>query len=133
MSKMTRAALRLVGFSHQEIKIKKYLDHTEGETAVEVFESGVKVENVGSYTAKHGGAEYALRKFTMPDGKVYIEDVQGDVLWGSLDPKSPCHRTVSTIYMALKDEEGKWIEKTLWSKINGVGYFGWDMMDRTED
>jgi hypothetical protein len=133
MYNRTRAAQKLIGFSHEETKIKKYPNSTTEEgPVIEVFLPGVIVETVGSYTAKHGGVEYALRKFTMPEGEVYFEDVQGDVLWGSLDPKSPCHCTVSTIYMALKNEKGKWIESTLWSKISGVGYFGWDMIDRTE-
>lgn len=49
--------------------------------------------------------DFPFHKYTLPDGRAYFENVQADP-WAS----GP------TIFIALKNEKGNWIPKSLWRK-----------------
>lgn len=73
------------------------------EFAEEVRGSDVAVDHCGSFEGMFG-EPYPLYRHTLPDGREFTEDVQ-ETVWSS----GPC------IFLALRDEEGDWIERSLWS------------------
>lgn len=121
--KLTRGAKRLVRFSYLENGNREYLDGTiEKIEDKEVFESGVAVKYYKTYISKDSKETYGLRKFILPDGKVFYEDVTRDINWGF----------GGVVYTALKDKNRKWLKDTWWTKVGG-GALG-DLHDfRLED
>jgi len=122
---LTKGAMRMVGFSHFRTVTKEFLDGRDSETGprTEVFDRGVKIKRYWTYTAKHGGKRYRLRKFTLPDGRVLFEIVQLDVQWRDDEG--------STVYLALQDEGGALVEETQWTRVDGRGFYGFIMEDDT--
>jgi hypothetical protein len=71
----------------------------------EVFEPSVKTEKSGRFYQGMCGDKYSLDKYTLPDGRVMFEAVQ-DEPWSS----GP------VFFLALQDENGKWIPESLWTE-----------------
>ena len=61
-----------------------------------------KVDECGAYVGMEGD-EYALKRYTFPDGRVYETFVQAES-WSS----GPC------FFLALKDKDGKVVPESLW-------------------
>lgn len=70
-----------------------------------VYQSAVRIEPSGRYYRGMFGDQYALNKYTLPDGTVYYEGVQAEP-WSS----GP------VFFLALKDEKGNWVPESLWSE-----------------
>ncbi len=58
----------------------------------------------GKFTGMFGD-EYPLYMYTLPNGKVYFEEIQADP-WSS----GP------VFFIALKNKRGNWIPRSLWSR-----------------
>jgi len=70
-----------------------------------VYESSVKMEESGEFYSGMFEGKYPLHKHTFPDGRVYFEKVQAEP-WSS----GP------VFFLALQDEKGNWVKKSLWSQ-----------------
>ncbi|MDP3726339.1 MAG: hypothetical protein Q8R36_04045 [bacterium] len=70
-----------------------------------VHESSIRKEqSLSSYSGMFGD-KYPLHDYIFPDGRVYSERVQAEP-WSS----GP------VIFLALQDEDGNWVRKSLWAK-----------------
>jgi len=124
MSKLTWGALRLLEFSHYETVIKKYPDgRIEKSDPVEIFQPEVKVEVYDSYKTNFGKKEILLRKFTLPDGRIFFET------WGH--DASLKYKDDAMIFKELKNEKGKLVKASLWEVVSGRGLFGEEICDPT--
>ena len=71
----------------------------------DVFGTNIRMEKSGESYIGMFDQEYALHKYTFPDGRVFYEAVQASP-WSS----GPC------FFLALKDERGEWVGESLWSE-----------------
>lgn len=68
-----------------------------------VHEASIRTEDSGERYSGMFGDEYPLRKYTLPDGRVYFERLQA-APWSS----GP------VFFLALQDEKGTWVPESLW-------------------
>jgi len=120
---LTKAALKFLGFVYWESTLRENLNGTQKQTEpVAIFSPPIKIEVYATYQSKHEEKTHYLKKFTLPNGKVFSEVVQSDIKWR----KGP---GPSVIYTALQDEDCNWIEKTKWQMVHGKGFYGSEMRD----
>lgn len=110
---LTKAAKELLN-NYEPTRIIEKLQRIYPDGHTEQFEREVtedprKTEECGSFFGMFD-EEYPLRRYTMPNGKVYEEYVQAEP-WSS----GPC------IFLALRNENGP-VKESLWSEeeINNV-------------
>lgn len=77
----------------------------------EVYGSSVLCEESGDTFTGMFKNNYPLMKYTFPDGRILFEKVQAEP-WSS----GPM------FFLALKDEQGKWVKKSLWTEKEMMEY-----------